>query len=288
MALGDDALAAGMDIVLPTEDRRNGADEITKTRDYIAQRTSAVTPIEKGGTGQTTAAAARAALGADDAGNITKGILPTVRGGTGVSNVYSNTAPTEANGLVVVGSNGALRRGAGAMNPAYIPTLPISRIDGLQDSIDTLQGGINDVRGGLNGKLNTSGGVVTGDIFLPNASPANVQYAVAYLNGDGRISRGASSERYKEQITEIDPADLGDIFPALHRFQMRDGDGTWRYGWIAERLAEHHDQAAFVVRDEDGRPDSIDFIALLIAQNSQLIALVDDLRARIARLEEAD
>src|SRR3546814_7862193 len=37
MALGDGAISAGMDIVDPEEDRRNGADEITKTRDYIAQ-----------------------------------------------------------------------------------------------------------------------------------------------------------------------------------------------------------------------------------------------------------
>jgi hypothetical protein len=37
--------------------------ELNITRDYIAQRTSAVTPITKGGTGAITASAARAALG---------------------------------------------------------------------------------------------------------------------------------------------------------------------------------------------------------------------------------
>lgn len=41
MPNGDDAIDAGMDIVLGTEDRRNGYDEINKTRDYIAQRTAA-------------------------------------------------------------------------------------------------------------------------------------------------------------------------------------------------------------------------------------------------------
>lgn len=38
MANGDAAAAAGMDIVLETDDRRMGYDEINKTRDYIAEQ----------------------------------------------------------------------------------------------------------------------------------------------------------------------------------------------------------------------------------------------------------
>src|SRR5690606_23793059 len=63
MANGDAAAAAGMDVLTGNEDRRLGYDEINKTRDYIADRTSEVTPIAKGGTGATTAAAARINLG---------------------------------------------------------------------------------------------------------------------------------------------------------------------------------------------------------------------------------
>lgn len=37
MANGDDALAAGFDVVHPTDDRRMGYDEINKSRDYTAQ-----------------------------------------------------------------------------------------------------------------------------------------------------------------------------------------------------------------------------------------------------------
>jgi hypothetical protein len=62
MANGDAALAAGMDIVSGTADRRMGYDEINKSRDYIANRTAAVTPVAKGGTGATTAPAARTNL----------------------------------------------------------------------------------------------------------------------------------------------------------------------------------------------------------------------------------
>lgn len=65
MAIGDAALAAGMPLV-------NGAaansapqidDYINETRDFIAQRTSEITPIAKGGTGADSAAGARSALG---------------------------------------------------------------------------------------------------------------------------------------------------------------------------------------------------------------------------------
>lgn len=65
MATGDDAVAAGMDIIDPaTGIVKDGAEEINKTRDYIAQKTSDVTPVAKGGTGAATASGARSNLGA--------------------------------------------------------------------------------------------------------------------------------------------------------------------------------------------------------------------------------
>jgi hypothetical protein len=63
MAIGDDAVAAGMSIVNATTGKViDGATEINRSRDYIAQRTNAITPITKGGTGATTATGARTNL----------------------------------------------------------------------------------------------------------------------------------------------------------------------------------------------------------------------------------
>lgn len=269
MAIGDDALADGMDLVTGTADRRNGWQEINKTRDYIAQRLKSVIaalwplPINKGGTGATTPAAARAGLGA-----------------------WGNSGAVQAGQSPMLGWNG--------LRLEYsVPGYGSGQVANLTD-----------VGGG--DYLPRSGGTVTGDLFLPNASPAVSGYTVAYINGDGRISRNASSERYKEHIEQVDPASLGDIFPDLYTYQMV-GSDTARFGWIAERLAEHPDLEPFVVyaryvnledgeastttiaRDADGKPvaESIDFIALLIAQNAQLHQAVAQLAQRLTALEDA-
>lgn len=139
------------------------------------------------------------------------------------------------------------------------------------------------------------GGTVSGQILVPNAYGASSGYTVSYINSDGRISKGVSSERYKENIALLDPATLGEIFPDLYSFRMIGGDGSQRVGWIAERLAEHPDLLPFVVFatepvmeevdgrevattrlrvDEDGNPvpESIDFISLMQAQLASLDA----------------
>jgi hypothetical protein len=69
MAVGDDASGAGYPLVPDTGDEgqvRYGAREINRTRDFIAQVKSLILstwPVNKGGTGATTAAGARTNLG---------------------------------------------------------------------------------------------------------------------------------------------------------------------------------------------------------------------------------
>lgn len=106
MAVGDAAVAAGMAVVVATTAKViDGATEINRTRDYVAERTSAVTPVTKGGTGATTASGARTNLGAAAASHshTTSQITRTV-GGTaedGINAAYAkgvealNTANTK-------------------------------------------------------------------------------------------------------------------------------------------------------------------------------------------------
>ena len=267
MAVGDAAAAAGIPLVDgATVQARDLDTEINRTLDEVATRTAG-----KANVGHKHSAA-----------DITSGVLPVGRGGTGRTNIGDSTrgnVGTDGYGLVAVReSDGALFRAVGQLASGYLGN------QGLP-----------------------SGGTFTSNVYFPNAVAATSGYTVAYLNSDGRLSRGASSERYKEGIVGLNPADLGDIFPALYSFRMK-GSDTPRVGWIAERLDEHPDQQPFVVYardveydddgevtgarlavDESGRPipESIDFIALLIAQNAQLHQQLDLLAQRLAHLEDA-
>lgn len=92
MANGDKAAAVGMDTVAGTEDIRLSYDEINKSRDYLADH-------------QTD--------GSHRAEQITTGVFPPARGGTGFANVYSqatDTAPNPTSGrrLVLVDTDGKM------------------------------------------------------------------------------------------------------------------------------------------------------------------------------------
>lgn len=260
MAIGDAAVAAGMRLTPGTVPADTIDEEINRALDYIAGRTDAPgTPraVAKGGTGATTPENARSNLGVPSS---TEAVLCS--SGHQIRIVWND--PTAHLRLLVKVDEHTV----GAL--AYT----------------------SDLSGGSGDYLPTSGGTVTGNVtvnghvFVPNSSPASSSYAVAYINGDGRLSKNASSARYKDDIAQIDPGSLGDIFPALHSYVLREDDTrTTRYGYIAEHLDQHVDQQPFVVYDLDGRPDSIDFIALLMAQNAQLNEAVSLLAQRLDALE---
>jgi hypothetical protein len=236
MAIGDDALAAGMALVNGASVQANTIDtEINRTRDYVAQRTSAVTPVLKGGTGATTAAGARTALSVPSTSDLSSGLAGK-----------ASTTHTHKS----LDSVGGTRFGDAA-----------------------------DVGGSVGWTTSENVGVF-GHIYVPNSTAASSGWTAAYINGDGRLCRGASSLRYKKYVSEVQPSAFGNIFPPLNRFQMRGGDSRWTFGHIAETLAENPDTEAFVMYDADGRPDSVDYIPLLLAK-------IEQLNARLAALEAA-
>lgn len=243
MATGDDAIAAGMDVLDPATDLvKDGADEINKTRDYLAQRTSDVTPVAEGGTGATTAPAARTAL---DVYGKAETYPKTV-----LDSQFADINAAFANDAVAIAS----KADAGAVTAALAGKL------------------------GTGGGTIAGGVTVTGNILNPGAF-AGGSGTIAYIqNSDSRITRGVSARKYKKYIHEYDAADLGHIFPTLVEYQMRSefgGDGTTYIGYIADDM-EGTDAARFVTH-RDGEIDGIDFIQLLLAQLAQLNARVLEL-----------
>lgn len=229
---GDDALEAGMDILDGNEDRREGYDEINKSRDYIARFFDAVK--------------------------------------TWVTTNFLATSEAAAPGSAVGGKLVRYKN-----DTRVTVSSPIAQADAANKLyVDNAIAGISFPPGGVP----SSGGTFTGNVYFPNASPATSGYAVAYINGDGRLSKNASSARYKEEIT--DAPDLGNIWPQLREYQMVGGDGDRKIGYIAEELYGTPAERFIVWADLGAGvvPDSIDFIALLMAQNA-------DLNARLSALE---
>lgn len=124
MATGDDATAAGMDLVGGATEANTIDSEINKTRDYIAQRTSAVTPVSKGGTGANNAADARTNLSAAAASHTHPATSITTSGGA--SNV-------QADQDFIVGQLGGKRD----YTDGYFGAIPIATPYGRANAVNT-------------------------------------------------------------------------------------------------------------------------------------------------------
>lgn len=125
--------------------------------------------------------------------------------------------------------------------------------------------------------LRYAGGKLFG--FAPSANEWNTaqnMYVGGYLNVIGTIFN-PSARRFKRNITAAPP--LSDIFPTLVEYERIGGNGERELGYLADELVGT-DAERFVKFDQDGQPEAIGYLALLIAQNAQLHARVAALEAR--------
>jgi len=244
MANGDDATAEGMDLVSGSASRSLGYDEINKTRDYIAQ--------------------------------------------------FFNTVKTWATNLFLLKTDAAAAGVATASKLVrYSPTTRITTSYPSADAdaanklyVDNAVAGVD-----TSNKVSKSGDTMTGDLtisgsghhlFVPASTAATSGYTNAYINGDGRLSRGASSRRYKKNIRDA----AADLFAGI--LQLRPVTFQWKnlieksdhteVGLIAEEVAEVAPWLA--VFDADGQPEAVLYERIGLA----LIPIVQQQAAQVAAL----
>ncbi len=83
--------------------------------------------------------------------------------------------------------------------------------------------------------LGTSGDLfANGSVYTYGSTPVTNQYVAAYINGDGRIGKSASTRRYKQDIEPLTPAQIQAITAAIYQLQLvtfRYTDVILELGW---------------------------------------------------------
>lgn len=238
MATGDDALAAGMDIITTSTDLvKDGGTEINKTRDYIAQQAGGTVAIANGGTGATTASAARSALGANDADNLTTGTLPAAR--------LPDHQHTISGGNGVIGLGDALDDKA---DDDYVK----NRVAASPASQQPL--------------YNPYG----------RANPVSTSWVAAALNSDGRLGIQPSSIRFKTILGDYEGSAL-ELHPVLYVLNA-DENEEQRAGFVAEQVAEHLPHGVVLDSDGQPLALQLDaIVAALVLDVQRLTARIAEL-----------
>ena len=253
MAIGDDALAAGIPIMTGSELANTLDTEMNKTRDEIARRTSTVMPVTKGGTGATTAAAARAALGAAAAAQVsTDGDLATA-GKIPIYNANRQLTAADPAAAGHVATKGSVE--------AYAPSRPQlqSVIDGQMSSVV-----YNRTLGGF--------------------------YHVAYVDSTGLLGWVPSSRRYKKNIrpaeVDVDAVLAIEVVTFLYRVAI-DPNGNVQHGVIAEQL---HDLGLTWLGsyDAEGAPEGVRYDLLAVALLPVLQRQAADIEALTGRVSDIE
>lgn len=257
MAIGDAALAAGMDILTGGEQANTLDTEENKTRDYIAQFAAGVRSIAAGGTGAMTAVQALINLGA----------LPRSEVFDGTGSIFNKVPRYDATGRLFC-----------AVPSAANHAVPLSTLNAAFVNYIARWGGTID----------------QGPLYMTALAPVASGYAAMYRNSDGRVGISPSARRFKKDITEraYTVEQLRAIRVVSYRLKAAVyGDG-WEdapidVGVIAEELIDAG-LAEFVVFDQDDQPLSVHYerLALVaIGALQETLDRLDTIEARLGALE---
>jgi hypothetical protein len=143
-----------------------------------------------------------------------------------------------------------------------------------------------------------SAGVVSATSLSGTSNITNSQdVRIFFSTGGGlatwRLFRDTSSERYKTNIVYMDNSDdILDVNPVTYHdkahYEEVGEESPRQYGFLAEEMAENVDGKDYVVYNEDGSPEAVQYSRLVVPLHSAMRKMrdrIDDLEARLAALE---
>lgn len=249
LASGGAATGAGFYTATGTEPASDLDAWVNYALDKIAQRTSAVTPVTKGGTGADNPAAARANLGLGSAATLN-----------------ADSVVRALTNLV------GLRWTGGRLKMIIDNTVDVGDIATAAEinQLDVDKRDIGD------GAFPASTPVLAPHAY---ANPVTVgTYYALYIQPDGRLGRTPSAAKYKHDIEDYDGSVLG-IRPVLYVLND-DPDETVRIGVVADDADTI--EPLLVQRGPDGEVEGFSYELLAVA----LLRDVQRLEARVRALED--
>lgn len=249
MANGDDATSVGFDVVSGSADRRQGYDEINKTRDYIARHQRDGGHAWDKITGRPTLAV-----------NATNNTVP-VRDGSG--RLTTQPATLDAHVPQYAQVKAAAAAAAAAQTTANAAAAAAQGVAGKADR--------------WNGEP-TSVGYANGPTGAAYGRQAGNNRFQVWMDDSYQFGRATSSLRFKEDVAGagLDPAAILALRPVTYH-RKADPPDTRELGLIAEEVHEHLPD---VVTWYGGKIDGIRYDLLVVP----LITTVQHLHAEVERL----
>jgi len=218
------------------------------------------------------------------------GDIPTLTLGTDTAGNYV-AGVTSANSLIAVSGSGA--EGAsvvltGDLTPTFTSvstgTLSVSGAATFTDDVNLGNDTADLIRATNLYATSTITNSRDVRIFFGATSGDRVQW---------RLFQDSSSLRYKTNIVDLpDSESILDVVPITYhdkiQFDELGEESPRQYGFLAEEMAENIDGQSYVVYNEDGTPEAIQYSRLVIPLHSAMRKLrsrIDDLETRLAALE---
>jgi hypothetical protein len=209
------------------------------------------------------------------------GDIPTLTLGTDTAGNYV-AGVTSANALISVSGSGA----EGASVVLTADTSPTF------SGLITGSGGA-ELSGAVDLNSTVSATSLSGTSSITNSQDVRIFFSTGGGLATWRVFRDTSSERYKTNIVHMDNSDsILDVQPVTYhdkvQFEEIGSESPRQYGFLAEDMAENVDGRDYVVYNEDGAPEAIQYSRLVVPLHSAMRKLrsrIDELETRLAALE---